>query len=1513
MKLAEIFLNIVTDALRYMETEDVHIKDRLVDELDTSFSLLHTLSMETESPYTYAYIDLITDNKPHNLITLLESDEPCLQGVPENLEKWRSDYLRRLSITYHHWRSHILNAQLRLYFVVAFNKTGLLSSLRMSSYNPLPYQRIQGSDYDNSISRSLDDARKIVKYYWQAKYKLSATEVDKSLQVWAIEWGSSLLAQFRDKPIIGESFTFAFTILFFLSSLRQLAEQESLTVRNYKNNDKIEPHQLILPTNIVASGAFLRNQIPDESLTPKTYKTISTQKVADVQIKLDVLYDVNLVCEESFIEYFLIPKDNYFEIQNQSQDIAVVPIENLDDLITKFFPDWLVVGSKELPKQKTRVDVKNFIEQALLLTKQLRKIHRQNRIYKYLTIDCVTSLIGQIKLIDPGEANSIALANSEKTVAYIAPEQSDYYDSIIDHRTDFYSLGIVFYQMLTTKLPFNSKNVRDLIISHIAQKVIPPCDLTPQIPAVLSDIIMKMIAKNPDDRYKSAQGIVDDLEVCKNATENNRPDVYETLVLSKKLYGRDSEYNTLHQCWLNFLEGNNEIVMIHGMPGIGKTTLVNSLLPQILLKDAFFLSGKYQKDNKERSQNALIQIAQKFCTQILSNSPGNIAKWREKIKKQLGGNISVVVETVPGFENLVGEQPPSSKLPPEESRNRFYLTMERLFYIIVTNNQKTVIFLDDIQWMDDASIPLLEKILGRYPQAIFYILASRNSNCKKTKQLREIISEKKHGFCEISLNTLSEEFTKNVVCHLLSPTQSDIDGLSRLIFKKTMGNPLFSKQFLQVLWQKKLLSFDKENRSWNWKIANIKRVDFSCDVLESLRIKTSQLPKEEQRFLQICACFSDDFSAEMLGSIIPEYRNNIVNFINSSLQNNYFVATQAHWVASFEEQKYHFSHDLVRESIHQTIDKDTKQKINYKIGLYYSKNRDNYPLSSIVHYWNRCTEVLENIQKFDLAELNFKAVIGAKNSASYDNAMSYISTIKMLANKIQLEPKFLRKVQQQEAEIAYLNKDFEQAEKQLLQMIDESNDNIEIAKVHVYLVILYTHMGNWDQSFLIGKKGLSYLGIDWSKKLPVKTIAKEFFTIKAKLRKLKNNPHCFVDLPKIDDEEQRIALQLLSIFMNTTYYGGKIYALLTALKMVNITLKKGVSVDSPNGYGYLAMLLGHVKILGDYGLGRQFMEWAIELSEIHNNPLYQGRVYFAFGSVVNHWTKELNLNLQYLQKAKEYSLQSGDIIFASYATVHPLPICFFSGENLDSLFSKGQQALDFLEDVRFNSQEFFPLGLQKFITQISDIPLDKMTKQISINQYKDDEQDIKNLTGIIWLQILELKRLYLQNNYDEALKIAKEAQRYIDGAFGQIMEPEYYYYYTLTLLALYPRDKKFEVSKKIKKNLGKLNTWKNNCPQNFAHKYFIVKSEIFRVRHDFLAAMKFYQQAIAETEKTGFTHQQALANELAAYMYLQLGIEDVAQMYLQQCISCYKKWGATAKVRQLSENFSESIDLVVRH
>ena len=313
------------------------------------------------------------------MIALLESEEPCLQGVPENLKKWQAQCIERLKKTYVNWQKNIRQGQLRVYLAIAFSKTGLLGSLRMSSYNPLPHQRIQGDYYDASIARSLDDARKIVKYYWQAKYKLPTTEVDKSLYNWAIEWGSSLFEQFEEEPITGQSFTFAFTALFFISSLRILAKQNLLDVYDYNSRQKLEPDELVLPHNTVASGAFLRDQIPDESLTPKSYKSIATQRVTSVQIKLDAISEANSVHET--LKFFLIPKDNYFDIKVQRPNITVVPVENLDDLITHFFGEWSIESQQVSDDSTTRVDVKNFIQQALELTRQLSSIHQQNKIY----------------------------------------------------------------------------------------------------------------------------------------------------------------------------------------------------------------------------------------------------------------------------------------------------------------------------------------------------------------------------------------------------------------------------------------------------------------------------------------------------------------------------------------------------------------------------------------------------------------------------------------------------------------------------------------------------------------------------------------------------------------------------------------------------------------------------------------------------------------------------------------------------------------------------------------------------------------------------------------------------------------------------------------------------------------------------------------------------------------------------------------------------------------------------
>ncbi|BBM82881.1 ATP-binding protein [Candidatus Uabimicrobium amorphum] len=1506
MKLAETFLNIAADATIYLETEDPLVKDRLIHELDKSFSLLYALSSEIEAPYTKKYVDFVADNHTQNLIALLESDESCLQGVPDNISKWQNQCLVKLSNTYRYWKENIAQGQLRAYFVVAFNNVGLLSSLRMSSYNPLPYQRIQGSGYDTSIARSLDDARKIIKYYWQAKYKLPTSEVDKNLEAWAVEWGSSLLSQFKNRPVTGQSFSFTFTIFFFISSLRKLCEQGVLEVYHHDSHQKIEPHCLNLPSNMVASGAFIRDQIPDESLTPKQYNNIATKKIAHIQTKLEVISQANSVCHEPFIEYFLIPKDNYFDIETQDEKIVIVPIENLDDLITKFFPNWLIRSKYQTSEQpKSHINIEQFVQQGQQLALQLSKIHRQNKIYKHLTLSCITSTLGSshVDWIPPTEAMSIALVNPKSTMAYIAPEQTDYYNVNIDQRTDIYSLGVIFYQMLTTKLPFSAENVYEFIVAHVSQKVIPPHDLFPQIPPALSRMIMKMLAKNPDDRYKSVAQIAQLLVAYKNNDTLQVTDAYENLVFPRKMYGRKSEYQQLQKSWQNFLDGNNEIVVVYGMPGIGKTDLVNSLLRDVLEQGCFFFTGKYRQNNKQPSYNAWIEILQKFCRQVLSSSPQNVTKWRNMIMDALGTNVSVVAEVVPDFDNLVGKQEPSSPLPPEESRNRFYFVMEQLFDVIVTNSNKITVFIDDIQWTDDASLLLISRFLGKYPQKLFFIFASRNSetSCQKTAHLQELIAAKGIKIKKIFLSPLSLFAVEKILTHLFSPTPNNIRLLSSFIFQKTMGNPLFVKQLLEVLYREKLLYFEKETRTWSWDLSIIEKLNFSNDILDSLRKKTTSLPKEYQDLLQICSCLRENFSTKMLGGIICKYQDCITDFINEATQQHYIVATQSQWNTLSTEHTYKFTHDLVHQSIHASIDEKTKAQIHYDIGSYYFRQDDLSPSKVAVH-WNHCIPQLKNEEKKQLAKFNFQAAIRAKNAASYTKAFMYIQHIQKIAQQIKLETKFMSQVSQQEAELAYLSGNFRQAEKLFMQMIANTKDKVEIAQIHAYLVVLYTHIGDWDQSFKVGKKGLSYLGIHWSSRSVLFTLCKEFFRIKRNLRKLKTTPDYFVNVCKLQDKEQEIALQLLSIFMHTTYYGGKLYAFLTALKMVNITIENGFTVDSPNGYAYFAMLLGHLKTLGSYTLGRDFMEWAITLSQKYNNPLHTGRVYFTFGAVVNHWTREFKLNLHYLQKAKKYSIQGGDLMFASYAAVHPLQVYFFSGKNLQELFEETNIRQDFLEKVSFTSQEFFPIGLQKFIVEMSDVSPSRIRKNLTLNYYRNKQQKIKNTTGIIWLETLELKKLYLQNNYQEAVNVATNSLPYIDGAFGQIMQPEYYYYFTLSLLALYSQEKpRKRLNRRIKKNFAKLTTWKNNCSQNFEHKYLIVKCEILRVQHNFVAAMKLYPQAITIAKQNGFIHQQALANELAAKLYIQLGINDTAKMYMQQSIACYEKWGCTMKVQQLSK------------
>lgn len=600
--------------------------------------------------------------------------------------------------------------------------------------------------------------------------------------------------------------------------------------------------------------------------------------------------------------------------------------------------------------------LRQFLHIAIKIAEILGNIHAANVIHK--DINPANILLnqetGQVKIIDFGISTVFTRENPtlkspnilEGTLAYISPEQTGRMNRFLDYRTDFYSLGITFCELLTGQLPFTTNDVLELVHCHIAKQPDSPHQIKPEIPKPVSDIVMKMIAKTAEDRYQSAFGIKADLEICLNQLQTQNliepfnlgsKDTSGKFQIPQKIYGREAEIVTLLEAFERVAAGKIdgiELMLVAGYSGIGKSALVQEIYKPITRDRGYFIAGKFDQFQRNIPYSAVVAAFSDLVRQLLTETETQLNKWRQKILTALGVNGQIVIDVIPEVELILGKQPPVPNLGSAEAQNRFNLVFQNFIRTFCDRDHPLVIFLDDLQWADSATLKLIQLMMtDAETQYLFLIGAYRDNEVNLTHPLMMALEDIRTGGATvntIALAPLSIEHISQLIADTLSANIETIKSLSKLVFSKTNGNPFFVNEILKKLYNEELIYFNFYSHIWQWNIAQIEQTSITENVVDLMIAKLKKLPESSQQLLHFAACVGRDFDLKILSLISGK---SVVELF-SDLK----VAIQSELIISLSEldselliQYYKFGHDRIQEAAYALIDESQKKAIHLLI------------------------------------------------------------------------------------------------------------------------------------------------------------------------------------------------------------------------------------------------------------------------------------------------------------------------------------------------------------------------------------------------------------------------------------------------------------------------------------------------------------------------------------------------------------------------------------------------------
>ncbi len=1195
---------------------------------------------------------------------------------------------------------------------------------------------------------------------------------------------------------------------------------------------------------------------------------------------------------------------------------------------------------------------------AIKITQILTEIHAANIIHKDISpaniiFNHTTNIV---KIIDFGTSTVLYRENPtiknpqviEGTLAYISPEQTGRMNRCLDYRTDFYSLGVTFYELLTNQLPFDTTDAMELVHSHIAKQPVSPHQLNPEIPQAVSDIVMKLLAKTAEERYQSAWGIAADLRECLTQLETSgqiddfvlaKQDISDKFYIPQKLYGREREVEILLTAFDRVASpqknrvsvGSAEMMLVSGYSGIGKSALVQEIYKPITRDRGYFISGKFDQFQRNIPYSAIANAFQSLARQLLTENEATLLQWKEKLQSALGINGQIIIDVVPEIELIIGCQPAVQKLNPTESQNRFNLVFQNFIRVFCSISHPLVIFLDDLQWADAATLKLIEIIMTDEEMSyLFLIGAYRDNEVDSTHPLMMAMNALRYNKAiinHINLLPLKLGHISQLIAETLHTDIESVAPLAHLIVGKTQGNPFFVNQFLKTLYAEKLLQFNPPKSDsqiapqlWHWDIAHIEAMDITENVVELMINRLKKLPKLTQLVLQLAACAGNKFDLNTLAIIYEESAAETFADLLPAIQAGLILPTSEFKITSLEVDNSHividtykFLHDRVQQSAYSLIEEKLQKSVHLQIGQLLLENisleEQEDRIFEIVDHLNLGLVLLvEEKSIIELATLNLSAARKAKDAMAYAAAREYlIVAMASLPSDIWTKNYYLAlNIYQERAEVEYLNGNFEDSENLINLILSQEISPIEKAEVYNMLIVQYTLLTKYEQAIAAGRKALALLDINLPENVLELQIAVAIELAEAKTKWENIEIPALINQEKMQISAQKTAMKLFSNMGALTFFSSQDLWKLTVVKAMNLSFKYGFVAGGSYCYSCYGIILG--SILGDYNSAYQFGLLSLKLSEISNNLAQNCQDSVIFANYLNCWIHHIKTTAYINYEGYKIGLQSGNLQWTGYNRMFQTITLFYQGVNLVLLSEEIDTFILFCQKTK--NQWATDIVLANKIAVIN-----LMDKNNSLNEveYLESFHEHKSMAGICEYHVLKAQTFYIYEQYDQAIKWAVSALENINYILGHISSSHHNFYYSLILTAIYSDASEIDQKHYLEVllvNQKQLQVWANQCPENFLHKYLLVEAEIARISGKVVEAMELYDRAIESARQHEFIQNEALANELAAKFWLAKGKEEFAKIYLTKAHYGYQLWGAFGKVKDLETKYSQLVSKV---
>ncbi|MBV8825485.1 MAG: AAA family ATPase [Hyphomicrobiales bacterium] len=1168
------------------------------------------------------------------------------------------------------------------------------------------------------------------------------------------------------------------------------------------------------------------------------------------------------------------------------------------------------------------MEMGRFLRLAVAVAAALGKLHRHGLVHKDIKPAniLVNGTTGEVRLTGFGIASRLARERPSPhppemiagTLAYMAPEQTGRMNRSIDSRSDLYALGVTFYQILAGALPFTATDPMEWVHCHLARQPVAPAERLNEIPAAVSAIIMKLLAKRSEDRYQTAAGLESDLRRCQTEWDAQRRiddfplgehDTPDRLLIPEKLYGRQREVETLLAAFDRVVKGGApELVLVSGDPGVGKSSIVNELQKALLPRRGLFASGKFDQNKRDIPYTTFAQAFQRLVGMILAEPEAEHARYRDAILAAVEPYGQFIINLTPELERVIGKQPPISELAPQDALRVFHQVLRRFIGVFARPDCPLVIFVDDLQWLDTATLEALQHLLLQEDvKSLLLVGAYRDNEVGPDHPLLRCVDAIRRAgvpISDIKLVPLDLTDLHAMIAETLH--DNDVLPLTELVHEKTAGNPLFASQFFTALADDGLIAFEPGSRRWLWDASRIASRRFTDNVVELMIKKIMRLPAPCREALRVMACIGNTVRVDALAAALDVS----VSDLHASVRH----AIDAGLV-TLQSGAYTVLHDRIQEACYALIAEAERPSVHLRVGRQIltrtpaEKLDEN--LFEIVNQLNRGIELVSDRDELDrIAELNAKAGQRAKAATANVTALALLRTGAAVLGEAgwQRNRAVAFTLAFEQAECEFLMGDLEQAEARLSALVARAEGPRELAAVACLRIMLYVTRGEPARSVEVCLEYLKNEGIRFTPHPSREDVESELERMWRALgaRSIED----LAQLPETADPATLATLDVLAAVASPAWFTDQLLPALIGARIANVSIERGNGPASSFGYSMLGMKLGPFS--GDYRTAYRFGKLALELAERVGNPRTLARVLFGYAGFTRPWADDVSGCRELLERGFEAAERAGDVTYATYLLYHVEELMLIAGSPLDETEAACRRALSYARKLNF---DFAVLQVQPQLALARMLRGDSV-RFGSFDSPEFDQDDFERICRGVPALTSPLCRYWFRRQ--QAQFLAGDARGSVAAAeaagpllwcadvFPQFAE--YHFYGALAraeCLDSADEAARPNLREQLKAHVTKLAQFGENSPVTFGSRAALAAAEFARIEGREQDAMTLYERAIHSARAAGFTHVEALSFELAARSYAARGFETIANTYLREARFCYQRWGADGKVRQL--------------